>query len=259
MAEFKKINVQGTGNPVLIQDLQFLWDALNGMGLPFTNTPRIVGGFAIGSDGISIGEGVISFNGQLWYLPAGVASVGQYLFAFQNNVDQRVYEDGVSRAFYTQYEVKVGIDPTDTTLGTLIGQATASNLGAWASSVVGANTVGLNELMQKPFIVEASVNYDPGAPGGWGGMFGNVVFGTGDFSLSLATGTAPDTWISISLPPSANAIITSVESGDGSRSALWSPNRITVDVLNRNRMYAFWTTLPNVPYTYTFRISGYQV
>lgn len=134
MAGIKNINViSGTGNPVQMQDLQNLWSAINSL-LRSTKTPiSIVAGFATAnnSTGTNIGEGIICYQGQAYYLAADVAKIGQYLYANTIQDEQRVYEDGTTRYTYQDYVVNAAANASASGIGTLIGQATAANLAAW--------------------------------------------------------------------------------------------------------------------------------
>lgn len=134
MAGIKNINViSGTGNPVQMQDLQNLWSAINSL-LRSTKTPiSIVAGFATANNntGTNIGEGIICYQGQAYYLAANVAKIGQYLYANTIQDGQRVYEDGTTRYTYQDYVVNAAANASALGIGTLIGQATAANLAAW--------------------------------------------------------------------------------------------------------------------------------
>lgn len=134
MAGIKNINViSGTGNPVQMQDLQNLWSAINSL-LRSTKTPiSIVAGFATANNdtGTNIGEGIICYQGQAYYLAADVAKIGQYLYANTIQDEQRVYEDGATRYTYQDYVVNAAANASASGIGTLIGQATAANLAAW--------------------------------------------------------------------------------------------------------------------------------
>lgn len=134
MAGIKNINVvSGTGNPVQMQDLQNLWSAINSL-LRSTKTPiSIVAGFATAnsSTGTNIGEGIICYQGQAYYLAANSAKIGQYLYANTIQDEQRVYEDGATRYTYQDYVVNAADNASASGIGTLIGQATAANLAAW--------------------------------------------------------------------------------------------------------------------------------
>lgn len=134
MAGIKNINVvSGTGNPVQMQDLQNLWSAINSL-LRSTKTPiSIVAGFATAnsSTGTNIGEGIICYQGQAYYLPTNTAKIGQYLYANTIQDEQRVYEDGMTRYTYQDYVVNAAANASASGIGTLIGQATAANLAAW--------------------------------------------------------------------------------------------------------------------------------
>lgn len=134
MAGIKNINVvSGTGNPVQMQDLQNLWSAINSL-LRSTKTPiSIVAGFATAnsSTGTNIGEGIICYQGQAYYLAANSAKIGQYLYANTIQDEQRVYEDGTTRYTYQDYVVNAAANASASGIGTLIGQATAANLAAW--------------------------------------------------------------------------------------------------------------------------------
>lgn len=138
MAGIKNINViSGTGNPVQMQDLQNLWSAINSL-LRSTKTPiSIVAGFATANNdtGTNIGEGIICYQGQAYYLAADVAKIGQYLYANTIQDEQRVYEDGTTQYTYQDYVVNAAANASASGIGTLIGQATAANLAAWKVGV----------------------------------------------------------------------------------------------------------------------------
>lgn len=144
MAGIKNINViSGTGNPVHMQDLQNLWSAINSL-LRSTKTPiSIVAGFATANNdtGTNIGEGIICYQGQAYYLAADVAKIGQYLYANTIQDEQRVYEDGVMRYTYQDYVVNAAANASASGIGTLIGQATAANLAAWKVGVLSDGSV----------------------------------------------------------------------------------------------------------------------
>lgn len=144
MAGIKNINViSGTGNPVQMQDLQNLWSAINSL-LRSTQTPiSIVAGFATANNdtGTNIGEGIICYQGQAYYLAADVAKIGQYLYANTIQDEQRVYEDGTTRYTYQDYVVNAAANASASGIGTLIGQATAANLAAWKVGVLSDGSV----------------------------------------------------------------------------------------------------------------------
>lgn len=144
MAGIKNINViSGTGNPVQMRDLQNLWSAINSL-LRSTKTPiSIVAGFATANNdtGTNIGEGIICYQGQAYYLAADVAKIGQYLYANTIQDDQRVYEDGTTRYTYQDYVVNAAANASASGIGTLIGQATAANLAAWKVGVLSDGSV----------------------------------------------------------------------------------------------------------------------
>lgn len=144
MAGIKNINVvSGTGNPVQMQDLQNLWSAINSL-LRSTKTPiSIVAGFATANNntGTNIGEGIICYQGQAYYLAADVAKIGQYLYANTIQDEQRVYEDGVTRYTYYDYVLNAADNASASGIGTLIGQATAANLAAWKMGVIADGSV----------------------------------------------------------------------------------------------------------------------
>lgn len=144
MAGIKNINVvSGTGNPVQMQDLQNLWSAINSL-LRSTKTPiSIVAGFATANNdtGTNIGEGIICYQGQAYYLAADVAKIGQYLYANTIQDEQRVYEDGSTRYTYQDYVVNAADNASASGIGTLIGQATAANLAAWKVGVLSNGSV----------------------------------------------------------------------------------------------------------------------
>ena len=144
MAGIKNINVvSGTGNPVQMQDLQNLWSAINSL-LRSTKTPiSIVAGFATANNdtGTNIGEGIICYQGQAYYLAADVAKIGQYLYANTIQDEQRVYEDGATRYTYQDYVVNAAANASASGIGTLIGQATATNLASWKVGVLSDGSV----------------------------------------------------------------------------------------------------------------------
>jgi hypothetical protein len=144
MSGIKNINVvSGTGNPVQMQDLQNLWSAINSL-LRSTKTPiSIVAGFATANNntGTNIGEGIICYQGQAYYLAAGVAKIGQYLYINTIQDEQRVYEDGTTRYTYQDYVVNAADNASASGIGTLIGQATAANLAAWKVGVIADGSV----------------------------------------------------------------------------------------------------------------------
>lgn len=144
MAGIKNINIiSGTGNPVQMQDLQNLWSAINSL-LRSTKTPiSIVAGFATANNdtGTNIGEGIICYQGQAYYLAANVAKIGQYLYANTIQDEQRVYEDGTTRYTYQDYVVNAAANASASGIGTLIGQATAANLAAWKVGVLSDGSV----------------------------------------------------------------------------------------------------------------------
>lgn len=144
MSGIKNINViSGTGNPVQMQDLQNLWSAINSL-LRSTKTPiSIVAGFATANNdtGTNIGEGIICYQGQAYYLAADVAKIGQYLYANTIQDEQRVYEDGTTRYTYQDYVVNAAANASASGIGTLIGQATAANLAAWKVGVLSDGSV----------------------------------------------------------------------------------------------------------------------
>lgn len=149
MAGIKNINViSGTGNPVQMQDLQNLWSAINSL-LRSTKTPiSIVAGFATANNdtGTNIGEGIICYQGQAYYLAADVAKIGQYLYANTIQDEQRVYEDGTTRYTYQDYVVNAADNASASGIGTLIGQATAANLAAWKVGVIADGSITGNML-----------------------------------------------------------------------------------------------------------------
>lgn len=144
MAGIKNINVvSGTGNPVQMQDLQNLWSAINSL-LRSPKTPiSIIAGFATANNntGTNIGEGIICYQGQAYYLPTNTAKIGQYLYANTIQDEQRVYEDGTTRYTYQDYVVNAADNASASGIGTLIGQATATNLASWKVGVLSDGSV----------------------------------------------------------------------------------------------------------------------
>lgn len=144
MAGIKNINVvSGTGNPVQMQDLQNLWSAINSL-LRSTKTPiSIIAGFATANNntGTNIGEGIICYQGQAYYLPTNTAKIGQYLYANTIQDEQRVYEDGTTHYTYQDYVVNAADNASASGIGTLIGQATATNLASWKVGVIADGSV----------------------------------------------------------------------------------------------------------------------
>lgn len=144
MAGIKNINVvSGTGNPVQMQDLQNLWSAINSL-LRSTKTPiSIIAGFATANNntGTNIGEGIICYQGQAYYLPTNTAKIGQYLYANTIQDEQRLYEDGTTRYTYQDYVVNAADNASASGIGTLIGQATATNLASWKVGVIADGSI----------------------------------------------------------------------------------------------------------------------
>lgn len=136
--------VAGTGNPVQLQDLSYLWEAVAALAQTMDpDTIRIMSGFAVGGSGSgsSIGGGIICFQNNAYILSANTATVGQYLYAQQTQVEQRVYEDGATRYMYTTYVVRVSNSATSTGIGVLIGQATEANLAIWKQAYIADGTL----------------------------------------------------------------------------------------------------------------------
>lgn len=133
MAGIKKINVvAGTGNPVQMQDLQNLWDAIASLTLNRSAGISIVSGFAV--SGNQVGAGVMVFQGQAYYLPPGTLAIGQYLYAQTAATDQRVYENNSTHNFYSNYTINVSNSDTTTGIGVLVGQATQDNIDTWKAA-----------------------------------------------------------------------------------------------------------------------------
>lgn len=177
MAGIKNINViSGTGNPVQMQDLQNLWSAINSL-LRSTKTPiSIVAGFATANNdtGTNIGEGIICYQGQAYYLAADVAKIGQYLYANTIQDEQRVYEDGTTRYTYQDYVVNAAANASASGIGTLIGQATAANLAAWKVGVLsdGSVTAAMlaNGAVTTPKLANSAVTTEKIADGAVGSL-----------------------------------------------------------------------------------------
>lgn len=177
MAGIKNINViSGTGNPVQMQDLQNLWSAINSL-LRSTKTPiSIVAGFATANNdtGTNIGEGIICYQGQAYYLAADVAKIGQYLYANTIQDEQRVYEDGTTRYTYQDYVVNAAANASASGIGTLIGQATAANLAAWTVGVLSDGSVTAAMLadgaVTTPKLANSAVTTAKIADGAVGGL-----------------------------------------------------------------------------------------
>lgn len=177
MAGIKNINViSGTGNPVQMQDLQNIWSAINSL-LRSTKTPiSIVAGFATANNdtGTNIGEGIICYQGQAYYLAANSAKIGQYLYANTIQDEQRVYEDGTTRYTYQDYVVNAAANASASGIGTLIGQATAANLAAWKVGVLSDGSVTAAMLadgaVTTPKLANSAVTTAKIADGAVGGL-----------------------------------------------------------------------------------------
>lgn len=138
--------VAGTGNPVQLQDLSYLWEAFAALAQTMDpDTIRIMSGFAL--SGSSIGGGVICFQNNAYILSANTATVGQYLYAQQTQIEQRVYEDGATRYMYTTYIVRASNSATSTGIGTLIGRATADNISMWKQAYIADNTLSGSKIL----------------------------------------------------------------------------------------------------------------
>lgn len=197
MAGIKNINViSGTGNPVQMQDLQNLWSAINSL-LRSTKTPiSIVAGFATANNdtGTNIGEGIICYQGQAYYLAADVAKIGQYLYANTIQDEQRVYEDGATRYTYQDYVVNAAANASASGIGTLIGQATAANLAAWKVGVPSDGSVTAAMLadgaVTTPKFANGSVTTEKIADGAVGSLqIGVEVIKNGNIQDGQITGS----------------------------------------------------------------------
>lgn len=181
MSGIKNINVvSGTGNPVQMQDLQNLWSAINSL-LRSTKTPiSIVAGFATANNntGTNIGEGIICYQGQAYYLAANSAKIGQYLYANTIQDEQRVYEDGTTRYTYQDYVVNAADNASASGIGTLIGQATAANLAAWKVGVLSDGSVTAAMLADGAVTTPKLANGAVTAAKIAGGAVGSLQIGT---------------------------------------------------------------------------------
>lgn len=148
MAGLKKINtIAGTGNPVMMRDLRYLWEGVMSACTQVGPQTSIISGFAI-SNG-QIGEGIISFNGNPYYLPPMIAAVNQYLYAQEVQDDPRVYENGATHDFYTNYVVNASNDGAATGIGTLIGHATEANITLWKSAFIAPKAISGSQIADK--------------------------------------------------------------------------------------------------------------
>lgn len=148
MAGLKKINtIAGTGNPVMMRDLRYLWEGVMSACTQVGPQTSIISGFAI-SNG-QIGEGIISFNGNPYYLPPMIAAVNQYLYAQEVQDDPRVYENGATHDFYTNYVVNSSNDGAATGIGTLIGHATEANITLWKSAFIAPKAISGSQIADK--------------------------------------------------------------------------------------------------------------
>ena len=212
MAGIKNINViSGTGNPVQMQDLQNLWSAINSL-LRSTKTPiSIVAGFATANNdtGTNIGEGIICYQGQAYYLAADVAKIGQYLYANTIQDEQRVYEDGATRYTYQDYVVNAAANASASGIGTLIGQATAANLAAWKVGVLSDGSVTAAMLADGAVTTPKLAN---------GAVTSTKIADGAVTTPKLANGAVTSTKIAdgaVTTPKLANGAVTSAKIADG--------------------------------------------
>lgn len=221
MAGIKNINVvSGTGNPVQMQDLQNLWSAINSL-LRSTKTPiSIIAGFATAnsSTGTNIGEGIICYQGQAYYLAANSAKIGQYLYANTIQDEQRVYEDGTTRYTYQDYVVNAADNASASGIGTLIGQATAANLAAWKVGVLSDGSVTAAMLadgaVTTPKLANGAVTAEKIADGAVGYLqIGTEAIKNGNIQDGQITG---DKMANMSIPGSklSNKTITGTQIAD---------------------------------------------
>lgn len=141
MAGIKDINVvPGTGNPVQMQDLQNLWQGIEALTIPLEGDIKIISGFKVSGNIVS--SGVMSFNGKAYYLNDNMLTLNQYIYANITPDDDRAYESGALEPFYNDKVINVSDSDTETTLGTLIGAATITNINLWKAPVLKAGTIG---------------------------------------------------------------------------------------------------------------------
>lgn len=136
--------VPGTGNPVKLDDLNILWSAIRALGRSITGGTKIASGFDV--VGSQVGEGIIFFNDEVYYLPRNTLNVDEYIYAATQNIDVRELENGESNYTYTDFIINASSSNTETGLGVLIGQATIENLDEWKAAYVGDGTVSADQL-----------------------------------------------------------------------------------------------------------------
>ena len=222
MAGIKNINVvSGTGNPVQMQDLQNLWSAINSL-LRSTKTPiSIVAGFATANNdtGTNIGEGIICYQGQAYYLAANSAKIGQYLYANTIQDEQRVYEDGTTRYAYQDYVVNAAANASASGIGTLIGQATAANLAAWKGGNIADGSIVSSMLadgaVTTPKLANGAVTSAKIADGS---IVSSMLADGAVTTPKLANGAVTSAKIAdgaVTTPKLANGAVTSAKIADG--------------------------------------------
>lgn len=132
---YRSVNTYpGTGNPVKIDDFAYIWEVIGILGLSIVGETKVVSGFDV--TGSTIGEGIIFFNGSIYYLDNNKATLNQYLYAQTLPDDERVYEDGASHYMYNVNIVNVANTAIAEGIGTLIGQVTSAQLDTWKQSYV---------------------------------------------------------------------------------------------------------------------------
>lgn len=102
MAGFKTLNNvdPSVRRPLRVSDLQDIW---NGIGSIFSGVPedavKVVSGFELADDNTVL-EGVLIFNGRLFYYEGGLAMLGDDVYLYSVPSDPRVFADGQTRDFY---------------------------------------------------------------------------------------------------------------------------------------------------------------
>lgn len=165
MAGIKDINtVSGTGNPVQMQDLQNIWEALTTLMLPRgygpanaigANTPYIVSGFMRTSAGFS--PGVILYQGVSYY-SANTLQPNTHLYVQRLSEDSRTYEDGTARMFYNNYVVNNASNATTTGIGTYIGQLTPANADLWKAPYLRSRSVIADSMADNAVVARTIAN-----------------------------------------------------------------------------------------------------
>ena len=140
MGSIKTLNnaVPAVKRPLRVSDLQDIWDGLNAaLATGTAGAPRILSGFALTTGSSAVSGGVIAFNGQLYVMPDGLATVGDTIYADVAATDNRTFADA---AVYPMAVLNL-VTKTPTSSSIPIGVLTVDNINAWSVAFIPKNSI----------------------------------------------------------------------------------------------------------------------